>query len=320
MKRILSFCLVLILALGFSACKKNQEKPTATPTDIATKTDIVSKNESVSEPNESDVSSTDTFSENSVSEVSELSSVTDSDTSKSETSEQGTSYVDGVESEVQTNSETASSKNETSTSSANKECIHDYKPATCTKPAVCKLCGKKGEKTLEHDWQEATCSDLKTCKLCGKKTGSLTDHVFVNGSCNVCGKKDPNFGSLTSHSWRILKSKRLISISFKNMIYSEVEVEDATKVDGNMIFAENLYHIDGKDWCAVDGKGVDMVFSEESDVITIYLADDDYPEEFNKMLKLIRVSKTKLRVTKCTFKSDYWKIGVGDILEAVTQE
>ena len=34
-------------------------------------------------------------------------------------------------------------------------CKHDWKEATCTEAAICKLCGVTGEAALGHDWKES---------------------------------------------------------------------------------------------------------------------------------------------------------------------
>ena len=46
-------------------------------------------------------------------------------------------------------------------------CKHDWKEATCTEAAICKLCGVTGEAALGHDWKEATCTEAAVCKRCG---------------------------------------------------------------------------------------------------------------------------------------------------------
>lgn len=99
---------------------------------------------------------------------------------------------------------------------------HDYKPATCTKPATCKFgCGATTGAPLGHALVEATCVSKRhcnrgdcnytegqlgphkfsvatcikasTCSVCGVTTGTLKPHNFTGatctrrGSCSHCG-------------------------------------------------------------------------------------------------------------------------------------
>ena len=40
------------------------------------------------------------------------------------------------------------------------------------------------------EYTEATCQELAKCKECGVATGEKADHVYVDGTCSVCGHKE----------------------------------------------------------------------------------------------------------------------------------
>ncbi len=85
-------------------------------------------------------------------------------------------------------------------------CKHDWKEATCTEAAVCKLCGVTGEAALGHDWTKATCKVKSTCKRCKITRGKLAAHTWSKWKvtteathekkgkkerkCGICKKKE----------------------------------------------------------------------------------------------------------------------------------
>ena len=209
------------------------------------------------------------------------------------------------------------------------KCKHQYIAATCTKAKRCKFCDEISGEPLGHKWQKATCISFKTCKVCKAIEGmDYGEHAYKNGYCTVCNKKDPNFGSLTSHNWQLLKSERLITVSFLNNAYSEAVVKDVAKMSDSeyeTAFAhdggeESIVKLNGKEWYAIDGRGLDISYIEENGTVTIAVTDSGYPQEDNRLIVLKRVGKTSLKVTKCTLKSRYWKIRKGDVLTAVTEK
>ncbi len=85
-----------------------------------------------------------------------------------------------------------------------------WRPADCTRPAVCSGCGAtKGEplghawssvdctehavcircgaETAGHTWIEATCTEPKFCTRCGETQGEALGHYFEDGKCIRCG-------------------------------------------------------------------------------------------------------------------------------------
>lgn len=222
----------------------------------------------------------------------------------------------------ESNSSDVSSSNssDSSATSSVDSCNHKFKAATCTKAKYCTVCKKSYGKPLGHKWKEATCKTLKTCKVCKLAVGVKGDHTYKNGYCSLCNAKDPNFGSLTSHEWQCFKSDRLITFDFKNAVLNESEMVDMSKISdsGNLEFvSENIVTIGNKEWYAVNGQGLDLIYTEKGNTITIIISDQDNPEENGKKIVLTRIGKTKLKVTKCGLKGKYWKIRVGDVLTAV---
>ena len=83
--------------------------------------------------------------------------------------------------------------------------IHDFSPATCTKPKTC-VCGATEGDANGHNWKDATYSAPKTCTACGITEGSPKDvpnkenyhgHVYTGGEKSTkyhyeadCAKKN----------------------------------------------------------------------------------------------------------------------------------
>lgn len=83
-------------------------------------------------------------------------------------------------------------------------CKHDWKEATCTEAAVCKLCGVTGEAALGHDWKEATCTEAAVCKRCGIKGSAALGHDWTKATCKVkstCKRCKITRGKLAAHTW-----------------------------------------------------------------------------------------------------------------------
>ena len=55
-------------------------------------------------------------------------------------------------------------------------CLHDWKPATCTEPEKCAVCGRTQNEPLGHDLQEATCLDPQICLRCNETFASPLGH------------------------------------------------------------------------------------------------------------------------------------------------
>ena len=83
-------------------------------------------------------------------------------------------------------------------------CKHDWKEATCTEAAICKLCGVTGEAALGHDWKEATCTESAVCKRCGIKGSEALGHDWTKATCKVkstCKRCKITRGKLAAHTW-----------------------------------------------------------------------------------------------------------------------
>lgn len=83
-------------------------------------------------------------------------------------------------------------------------CKHDWKEATCTEAAICKLCGVTGEAALGHDWKEATCTEAAVCKRCGIKGSAALGHDWTKATCKVkstCKRCKITRGKLAAHTW-----------------------------------------------------------------------------------------------------------------------
>ena len=83
-------------------------------------------------------------------------------------------------------------------------CKHDWKEATCTEAAICKLCGVTGEAALGHDWTKATCTEAAVCKRCGIKGSAALGHDWTKATCKVkstCKRCKITRGKLAAHTW-----------------------------------------------------------------------------------------------------------------------
>ena len=83
-------------------------------------------------------------------------------------------------------------------------CKHDWKEATCTEAAICKLCGVTGAAVLGHDWKEATCTEAAVCKRCGIKGSAALGHDWTKATCKVkstCKRCKITRGKLAAHTW-----------------------------------------------------------------------------------------------------------------------
>ena len=83
-------------------------------------------------------------------------------------------------------------------------CKHDWKEATCTEAAICKLCGVTGAAALGHDWKEATCTEAAVCKRCGIKGAAALGHDWTTATCKVkstCKRCKITRGKLAAHTW-----------------------------------------------------------------------------------------------------------------------
>ncbi len=83
--------------------------------------------------------------------------------------------------------------------------IHIWRPATCTKPETCAVCGKVRAPATGHKWLCATCTEPQKCLLCGATSHSALGHKWISATCTepercrVCGATgNPALG----HRWK----------------------------------------------------------------------------------------------------------------------
>ena len=103
-------------------------------------------------------------------------------------------------------------------------CKHDWKEATCTEAAICKLCGVTGEAALGHDWTKATCKVKSTCKRCKITRGKLAAHtwskwkVTAEATHEKKGKKERKCGICKKKETKTLPKINLIGEADNNKI------------------------------------------------------------------------------------------------------
>lgn len=90
-------------------------------------------------------------------------------------------------------------------------CKHEYRPATCSDPMICSLCGKEKGDALGHDWIDATCINPKTCRSCREKIGDSLGHDWNDATCikpKSCKRCDETEGRPLGHKvkdWSVVK-------------------------------------------------------------------------------------------------------------------
>ncbi len=81
---------------------------------------------------------------------------------------------------------------------------HKWVAATCTLPAVCRICGLEGEPAHGHVWTGATCTEPSACAICGYMGEGAQGHKWIEATCehpkmcSVCGETE---GDPAPHSW-----------------------------------------------------------------------------------------------------------------------
>ena len=72
-------------------------------------------------------------------------------------------------------------------------CVHSGGEATCTKGAVCEICGKEytDKDMANHSgklvWVQTEKTHQKKYDCCGAEVTNIEDHIWENGHCTVCG-------------------------------------------------------------------------------------------------------------------------------------
>lgn len=163
--------------------------------------------------------------------------------------------------------------------------------------------------THKHSYSAATCTEPKKCS-CGATEGKALGHKYSNGTCTVCGAKDPNFVSYTSvknktGSWNLkfLVGKTLYNINLT--LYSSAEygigagydicdlVDDLPEdMKANILknYQDSLITYEDKQYYAGRGSGENLASLEE-DGTTVTLTDTD-----GAKLVLIRTAENTMTV------------------------
>lgn len=95
-------------------------------------------------------------------------------------------------------------------------CFHDWKPADCTEPETCTICGETRGAKLGHEWSVATCTLPMICERCDEKYGSPLGHKvsewtvveestctkpgIQKGLCTVCEEEVTEELALKEHT------------------------------------------------------------------------------------------------------------------------
>lgn len=72
---------------------------------------------------------------------------------------------------------------------------HVWKPATCTEPETCKICGQTRGKATGHDWVTTDCTEPSVCSVCGAEHEPF-GHDWADATyeapmtCRRCGATD----------------------------------------------------------------------------------------------------------------------------------
>ncbi|MBQ8966128.1 serine/threonine protein kinase [Ruminococcus sp.] len=84
-------------------------------------------------------------------------------------------------------------------------CIHNWLPATCTKPATCTRCGKTRGELAAHVFEEATCTHPMRCTVCGEEVGDKLEHSWQAATCTqpkTCAMCGATEGEALGHKWK----------------------------------------------------------------------------------------------------------------------
>lgn len=82
--------------------------------------------------------------------------------------------------------------------------VHSWRPATCTEPETCSVCGKTQGAALGHRWAAADCTEPKTCLRCGETDGAALGHDWTAATCTepeICSRCGETGGAAKGHAW-----------------------------------------------------------------------------------------------------------------------
>ena len=168
--------------------------------------------------------------------------------------------------------------------------------------------------THQHSFSAATCTTPKKCS-CGATEGNALGHKYSNGTCTVCGDKDPNFVSYTSvktktGNWntQFLVGKTLYNIGLTlypneyglsagysiGDLFDDLPLDMQTDINNNyQNYADSIYTFEGNKYYVGRGSGDDITAINE-DGTTITLTDTQ-----NRKLVLTRTGENTMTVKSC---------------------
>ena len=115
--------------------------------------------------------------------------------------------------------------------------IHVWEPATCTEPAICKICHKTKGAATGHDWIEASLHQPKTCRQCGTQEGcSLEMSIPVSMHYYEEMYYEQTYILDYTLQFEIDTNGRVVNVSSYNSSGDLVtSVDQAYDIDGNCI-------------------------------------------------------------------------------------
>lgn len=170
-----------------------------------------------------------------------------------------------------------------------KETVSSNEEASSTNITTSAESQTTASQTHKHSYSAATCTEPKKCS-CGATEGKALGHQYSNGTCTVCGAKDPDFVSYTSvknktGSWKtqFLVGKELYNISLT--LYSSAQYGIGVGYDIGSLFDElpedmkanvlknykdSIITYEGIQYCFLKGDGDDITsLKEDGTTVTI---------------------------------------------------
>ena len=150
--------------------------------------------------------------------------------------------------------------------SAGCGCNHDWVPATCTEPGLCRLCGRvdKSAPAEGHQFEDATCTTPKTCMICGE----------TEGDCIECNAKDPDYIDLNNLGFTTTYGmNEWISVSAFDFYEHRVTVYSkpvCVIFFGNYCQSENIYTSDLKEITEIDSS----IFDDPTTITYSVISND----------------------------------------------
>ncbi|MBE6579290.1 MAG: leucine-rich repeat domain-containing protein [Ruminococcaceae bacterium] len=114
---------------------------------------------------------------------------------------------------------------------------HNWKAATCVCAKTCQVCGATEGEANGHDWQGATCTIAKTCKTCQQTTGNANGHQYLDGVCETCGERDPDYQEPITYSqglaYQVNEDGKTCSVSIGTCTDADISIPPT--IDGYIV-------------------------------------------------------------------------------------